>query len=191
MASATLLEAPADRPAGQRGWRAALAYPVALAALPALAYSNVADGPGWASPALVLVAAALVSAAVLLWIARRRAGLVLAAALVATALAVGVAAGAAQRDAQHEREKWGGSVFHFDEQGPAITRAEAEAVPEGSTKDEVRAILGRAAGSGVQRVNDGRDLRCVAYRAADHRGSLAGVYALCFSDGRYSDLRKW
>jgi|ERR687896_92317 hypothetical protein len=191
MASATFLEAPADRPAGQRGWRAWAACAVAVAALPVLAMSTYADPPGWTGPVFLFAAFALTAAAVILWTARRRAFLGLAAVMVAAALAAGVVAESAHRREQREREKWGGSVFHFDEQGPAITRAEAEAVPEGSTKDEVRAILGRAAGSGIQRVNDGKDLRCVAYRASDHRGPLVGLYAFCFSDGRYSDLRKW
>jgi hypothetical protein len=65
-------------------------------------------------------------------------------------------------------------------------------VPEGATKAEVRAILGPAAGSGIQRVNEGTDLRCVAYRASEggrRTGEL--LYAFCFTGERYTDLRQW
>jgi hypothetical protein len=191
MGSANFLPAPADRPVGHRGWRALPAFVVTAAALPALAFSSTADDPGWTRTAFLFTAAALIAGGVLLWTARRRAGLGLAAALVVAALAAGVAAEAAQRRDQGEADRWGGTSFTFDDEGPAITRAQAEAVPEGSTKDKVRAILGRAAGSGIQRVNDGTDMRCVVYRDANRLGRNWRLFAFCFSGGRYTDLREW
>jgi hypothetical protein len=191
MASATFLEAPADRPAGQRGWRAWAACATAVAALPVLAMSTFADPPGWTGPAFLFAAFALTAAAVILWTARRRAFLGLAAVMVAAALAAGVMAGSAQQREQREEERLGGSSFTFDEKGPAITKAQAESVGEGSTKDEVRAILGQAAGSGIQRVTDDRDMRCLVYHDAGYRGRGFRLFAFCFSNGRYSDLLIW
>jgi hypothetical protein len=191
MGSTTLLEAPADRPAGQRGWRAPLAYVVAVAALPTLGFSTYSDPPGWTGPVFLFAALALTSGAVMLWTARRRAALGLAAVLVAAAVAAGVVAEAAQRREQREQERLGGTSFKFDDQGPAITKAQAEAVPEGSTKDEVRAILGQAAGSGIQRVTDDRDMRCVVYNDAGYRGRGFRLFAFCFANGRYSELLVW
>jgi hypothetical protein len=191
MASGRLLQAPADMPAGQRGWRAWLACAAAVAALPALAFSTFSDPPGWTGPAYLFAALALTTAAVLLWTARRRAVLGLAVVLVAAAVAAGVVAEAAQRREQREEERLAGSTFRFDDNGPAITKAQAESVPEGSTKDEVRAILGQAAGSGIQHVTGDRDMRCLAYKVAGSRGPGAGLFAFCFSDGRYTDLVTW
>jgi hypothetical protein len=191
MGGATLLEAPADRPAGQRGWRAPLAYVVAVAALLPLGLSTYADPPGWTGLVFLFTALALTSAAVILWTARRRAVLGLAAVVVAAAVAAGAVAESAQRREQREEERLGGSSFKFDEKGPAITKAQAEAVPEGSTKDEVRAILGQAAGSGIQRVTDDRDMRCVVYNDAGYRGRSFRLFAFCFSNGRYSELVIW
>jgi hypothetical protein len=191
MGGATLLEAPADRPAGQRGWRAPLAYALAVAALLALAFSTHADPPGWTGPAFLFAALALTSAAVMLWTARRPGVVGLAAVLVAAAVAAGVVAEAAQRREQREEERLGGTSFKFDDKGPAITRAQAEAVPEGSTKDEVRAILGQAAGSGIQRVTDDRDMRCLVYNDAGYRGRSFRLFAFCFANGRYSELLVW
>jgi hypothetical protein len=191
MASARLLQAPANRAVGRRGWRAPAACVVAIAGLPALAFSTYSDPPGWTGAAFLFASVALISAAVLLWTAQQRAGLGIAAVLVAAAVAASLLAEAAQRREQREADRWGGSVFNFDDQGPTITEAQAQAVPDGSTKDEVRSILGQAAGSGVQRVTDGRDMRCLAYRASDRRGPGARLYAFCFSGGRYSALRRW
>jgi hypothetical protein len=191
MANATLLEPPADRPAGERGWRAPAAFVVAVAALPALAFSTYPEPPSWTGPVFLFAALALASAAVILWTARRGAALGLAVMLVAAAVAAGVVAEAAQRSHQHEEERLAGSIFKFDEEGPAITKAQADAVPEGSTKDEVRALLGQAAGSGVQRVTDDRDMRCLAYNYAGDRGRSSRLFAFCFSNGRYSELVIW
>jgi hypothetical protein len=191
MASGRHLTAPADRPAGQRGGRVLPAFVVTVAALPALAFSAADVDPRWTGVAFLFTAMALLVAGVLLWTARRPAGLTLAAGLVVAGLAAGVVAEAAQRREQREADRWGGASFKFDDQGPAITEDQAEAVPKGSTKDEVRAILGRAAGSGVQHVNDGRDLRCVVYRDANRLGRNWRMFAFCFSGDRYTDLREW
>jgi hypothetical protein len=191
MTGARLLEAPAERPAGQRGWRAPLSYALAVAGLLALPFSTYPDSPGWTRHAFLFAAVALTSAAVILWTARRRAVLGLAAVLVGAAVAAGMVAEAAQRREQHEQERLGGTTFKFDDEGPAITKAQAEAVPEGSTKDEVRAILGQAAGSGIQRVTDDRDMRCLLYNDAGYRGRSFQLFAFCFADGRYSELLIW
>jgi hypothetical protein len=188
MASGSLLQAPADRPAGQRGSRAWLACAAAVAALPPLGFATYGEPPGWTGPAFLFAALALTTAAVMLWIARRGAVLGLAAVLVASAVAAGVVAEAAQ---QREEERLAGSSFKFDEKGPAITRAQAEAVPEGSTKDEVRAILGQAAGSGIQHVTDDPDMRCLAYNDAGYGGRFFRLFAFCFSGGRYTELVIW
>src|SRR5918999_1314426 len=139
MTSGRFLQAPADMPPGRRGWRVWLAFGAAVAALPALAFSTYADPPGWTGPAFLFAAFALTTAAVVLWTARRHVVLGLAAVLVAAAIAAGTVAEAAQRSHQREEERLAGSAFNCDEEGPAITRAQAEAVPKGSTKDEVRA----------------------------------------------------
>jgi hypothetical protein len=191
MGGTTLLEAPADRPAGQRGWRAPLAYAVAVGGVVAIPFSTHSDPPGWTGYAFLFVAVALTSSAVMLWTARRRAVLGLATVLVAAAVAAGVVAETAQRREQREQERLGGTSFKFDDEGPAITRAQADAVPEGSTKDEVRAILGQAAGSGIQRVTDDRDMRCLLYNDARYRGRSFRLFAFCFSNGRYSELLIW
>jgi hypothetical protein len=140
---------------------------------------------------VLFTALALTSAAVILWTARRGVVLGLALILVVAAVAAWVAAEAAQRSHQREEERLGGSSFKFDDEGPAITKAQADAVPEGSTKDEVRAILGQAAGSGIQRVTDDRDMRCLLYNDAGYRGRSFRLFAFCFVDGRYSELLIW
>jgi hypothetical protein len=191
MASGRHLTAPADRPAGKRGWRAMPAFVVTVAALPALAFSAGDVDPRWTGVAFLFTAIALLVAGALLWTARRYAGVALAAGLVVAGLAAGVVAEAAQRREQREADRWGGASFKFDDHGPAITKPQAAAVPKGSTKDEVRAILGRAAGSGIQRVNDGRDMRCVVYRDANRIGRNWRLHAFCFSGDRYTELREW
>jgi hypothetical protein len=191
VASGRVLEAPADRPPGQRGWRAWMAYILAAAALPALGFSRHVDSPSWVGPLFLFAALALTSAAVILWTARRAAGLGLAAMLAAAAVGAWVVAEAAERSHQLEEQRLGGSTFKFDEEGPAITKAQADAVPEGSTKDEVRAILGQAAGSGVQAVTDDRDMLCLVYNDAGYRGRSFRLFAFCFVDGRYGELLIW
>jgi 4-amino-4-deoxy-L-arabinose transferase-like glycosyltransferase len=192
VAGTKLLQAPADRPPGQRGLRAPAAYVVAVAALFALGFSTYSEPPEWTRAPLLFAAAALIAGALLLWTARRRASVMAAAVLVAAAVMAGVVADAAQREAKREADRLGGSTFQFDEHGPAITREQAEAVPEGSTKDEVRAFLGQAAGSGIQRVNDGRDMRCLVYRDAARTGwRNLRLFAFCFSGERYAEMLIW
>jgi len=184
-----LLQAPADRPAGKRGIRGLIAAVASVGALFSLSFTTNWDDPSWGKPALLAVGAALTAAAVLLWVARHPALLAAAAALLVAATGVWVVADSARRSEQREEDKWGGASFDYDDKGPAITRAEAEAVPIGASKDEVKRILGPAAGSGIQRVNDGEDLRCRAYRAEERPAWK--LYALCFTGDRYTDLREW
>lgn len=189
MASATLLEAPADRPAGQRGWRAWLACAAAVATLPALASSSVAEG---ADRALDLfAAAALVAAAVLIWTARRPVGLVLAGVLGAAAVVAVVTAGFDNRYHGAGTNRWGEMSYTYDPDGTAITRARARAVPEGATEYEVTQVLGSPAGTATQRRRDGSDVRCILYRGEPSRGPYDERLAFCFPGGTYRALQRW
>jgi hypothetical protein len=191
VAGTTLLRAPADRPAGQRGWRAPVALITTVAALVPLAMGTHPDPPGWTGPVMLGAAAVLLAAAIVLWTARRRAGVALAAALLAVAAMGGAVAYAAQQDAKRQEERLGGASYRFDEKGTAITPQQAESVPEGATKDEVRDILGPAAGSGVQRVKDDEDMRCLVYNDASRPKQFMHLLALCFEDGRFTELLSW
>jgi hypothetical protein len=185
----TLLRAPADRPTGQRGIRAPLAAVAVIAALVTLTYGSRWDMPAWGRGVVLAAGAGLFAAAFLLWTARRPAALAGAAALVALAVPPWVAVESHRQQEQREAEKWGGMSFSYDDRGPMITKAQAEAVPKGATKDEVKAILGPAAGSGIQRVHGGDDLRCRIYRSAERPNSAFDTYALCFTGDLYTDLR--
>jgi hypothetical protein len=161
---------------------------VTFAALITLTYGSRWDMPVWGRFVMLGAGAGLVAAALLLWTARRRAVLVLAAGLFVLAIPAWVTVERARQREQHEADKWGGMSFKYAPKGPAVTKAEAEGVPKGATKDELKAILGPAAGSGIQRVHDGDDLRCRIYRAAERPASDV-VYALCFTGDRFTDLR--
>jgi hypothetical protein len=184
-----LLHAPADQPAGERGIRGVAAAVVTFAALVTLTYGSKWDMPLGSRMVMLAAGAGLVTAALLLWTARRRGGIVVAAGLVVLAVPAWATVESARQREAREADKWGGMSFNYDEHGPMITRDEAEAVPKGATKDEVKAILGPAAGSGIQRVHGGDDLRCRIYRAADRPDSAFHTYALCFTGDRYTDLR--
>jgi hypothetical protein len=184
-----VLRAPADRPAGQRGIRGVAAAVVTVAALITLTYGSKLDMPVWGRFVMLGAGAGLVAAAVLLWTARRGGAIALAAGLLVLAVPAWATVESARQREQRATNKWDGMTVTYDPKGPAITREEAEAVPKGATKDEVRAILGPAAGSGIQRVHDGDDLRCRIYRAAERPGSMGAAYALCFTGNRYTDLR--
>jgi hypothetical protein len=184
-----LLQAPADRPAGKRGIRGAVAAVTTLAALLTLTYGSRWDMPAWGRVVMLAAGAGLVAAAFLFWMGRRRAGLVLAAGLVALAVPAWVVVEGSRRSEQREAEKWGGSSLTYDDKAPVVSRAAIDAVPEGATKDEVKAILGPAAGSGIQHVDDGDDLRCRVYRADRRR--FGKLWALCFTGDRYTDLLEW
>jgi len=182
----TLLQAPADRPAGKRGLRAPLAAVAVFAAVVTLAYGSRWDMPAWGRLVMLAAGAGLVASALLLWTARRPSAVAVAAALVAVAVPAWIVVEGYRQREQREAEKWGGTTFRYDKRGPAITKDEAEAVPEGATKDEVKALLGPAAGSGIQRVHGEDDLRCRIYRSAE---PSVHVFALCFSGDRYVALR--
>jgi hypothetical protein len=183
----TLLQAPADRPAGKRGLRGPLAAVAVFAALITLTYGSRWDMPVWGRFVVLGAGAGLVGAALLLWTARRPGALVLAAALAALAVPPWVIVERHRQQEQREADKWGGMTFKYDDRGPMITKAQAEAVPKGSTKAEVKALLGPAAGSGVQHIHGARDLLCLIYRDVK-RPKGASVFALCFTGNRYTDL---
>jgi hypothetical protein len=184
----TLLQAPADRPAGKRGLRGTVAAVATIAALVTLVYGSRWDMPAWGRGLMLAAGAGLIGAALLLWTARRPAALALAAALTALAVPPWVIVESHRQQEQREAEKWGGMTFQYDDRGPMITEAQAEAVPKGATKDEVKAILGPAAGSGVQHIRgDAKDLLCLIYRDANRPKSVP-TFALCFTGNRYTHL---
>ena len=85
--TASQLRPPADRPAGKRGVRAPLAGVAAFAALFPLRAGQVEPrDPAWTRPGFLLAGLALIAAAVLLWVARRRVTLMLAIALAVLGL---------------------------------------------------------------------------------------------------------
>jgi hypothetical protein len=183
--------APADRVAGTRGPRAKLAGLAAVAALLPLAFSSVSTDPEWARFAFGVAAAALVGAALVLWIARRRSVVALGVALCVLGAAVAAYAQVERAERGRESDRWGGAVFRHEERGRILTGAQAGAVPEGITKAELTARLGVPAGSGVQRVLGDRDLRCLAYRTGKPERAGQRLHAFCFRDGRYAALRRW
>jgi len=190
MASAKLLDAPADRPAGERGWRAPVAYAIALATVPSVALSYGADAREGA--AYLAVAAALLTAAVLIWTARRPHALVLASVAVAASVMAVVLLGVPNvHRVQGTTSGNAETEYSFDADAPPITPAQAKAVPEGSTEEEVEEALGAAAGSGTLRRPDGTDSRCLVYRDQAGRQSFDPVFAFCFAEDRYASLHRW
>ena len=100
-----------------------------------------------------------------------------------------VAAERERSHAQYEADKWAGSATsEIKQRGPRLTEAEAEAVPKDLTRAQLRTRLGAPAATGIQRVFDEPDLRCLAYRRAQGTWTL---FAFCFDDGRYTTLRRW
>jgi hypothetical protein len=189
MAAATLLEAPADRPAGHRGWRGKAAFVAAVAALPPVAMSSV--GEALERAGYLLVAAALVTAAVLIWTVRRIPALVAASLAAVACVSALVLVGAPNTHRVQGGARGAEMDYSFDADAPPITRAEAEAVPEGSTEDELEEILGSAAGSGTLRRRDGNDSRCLVYREQPGPRSFDPVFAFCFAGDRYASLHRW
>jgi hypothetical protein len=183
------LQAPADRPAGQRGWRAPLAGAVAVAALPVLAISSMAEAGERA--AHLLAGGALVTAAVLIWTARRSSGVAVAGGLVVAAVAAVPAVGLTNRHHVQGSNGWGEMTYTYEPGGPAITRAQARAVPRGSTEDELTEILGSEAGSGTWRGRGGRDMRCLVYREQASRRPTEAIFAFCFAGDSYASLQRW
>lgn len=186
------LHPPSQRPAGRRGPRGPIAAIVALAALIPLAFARFADETSWAQPVMLLAIAALICGALLLWTARRNVALVAAVALVALGGGGAVVSIRGELRAESERlnaeDRLGGAVFEDPgARGPRLTRAEADAVPMGLTRKRLRSRLGAPPSHGIQRVNEGTDMRCWAYRAATrHR-----LHAFCFRNGRYAELIRW
>jgi hypothetical protein len=189
MASGTLLEAPADRPAGQRGWRAGPACAVAVAALPVLAIASSAEG-GDRVVGLV-AAAALVAAAILIWTARRTLVLALAGVAVAAVAVAVVLIDVPNRIHGSGGTRGAETEYSYDPDGRAITRAQAEAVPKGSTEDEVEAILGSPAGDGTLRRRDGTDSHCLLYMNQARREAPLDKFAFCFAGESYHSLHRW
>jgi len=186
-----LLHAPADRPAGRRGARGGLAAAAALGAVLPLSLSRFTDDPSWAGPGLAAFGLALLGGALLLWTARRPATLGAAVALVVLGVAGTVAAMGAANHAESEAEKWGGFVMSDNLRSPPVSRAEAEAVPKGLTREQVTRRLGRPPGHGIQRVTGEPDLRCLVYRSPRSTPNRLALHAFCFRDGRYAELREW
>jgi len=190
--SGGLLQPPSERPAGRRGPRGTIAAIVALGALIPLAFARFADETSWAQPVMLLAIAALVAAATLLWTARRSGTLAVAVALVALGGVGAVVSISGELRAEskrlHEEDRLGGAVFGDPGvRGPHLTEAEVRAVPMGLTRKQLRSRLGAPPSHGIQRVNEGTDMRCWAYRAATrHR-----LHAFCFRDGRYAELTEW
>ena len=190
--SGGLLKPPSERPAGRRGPRGPIAAIVALGALIPLAFARFADETSWAQPVMLFAIAALICGALLLWTARRSVTLAAAVALVAFGAAAAVVAIRgelrAESDRQDAENRLGGAVFGDPGgRGPRLTRAEAAAVPMGLTRKQLRRRLGAPPSYGIQRVNEGTDMRCWAYRAATrHR-----LHAFCFRNGRYTELIHW
>jgi hypothetical protein len=189
------LRPPSERPAGRRGPRGWIAAVAALAGLCPMSFVLNAGDTDWARAALVASAAALIGGALLLWTTRRRPVVALALALAVAGGAGTVIAMTAESRAENERSHrvyhLGGAVF--DEpvaRGPRLTRAEARAVPTGLTRKQLRARLGPPASYGVQRVNDGRDMRCWAYRS-ESRGARGVLHVFCFRHGRYAERTTW
>lgn len=189
-AGSWVVRPPADRPAGKRGLRGPLAAAVAIAAFYPYALSQFGEEPPWGKPVWLAAAAALLAAAVLIWTARRAAALAVAAALVLLGVGAAVATERSGHDRTQEAEKWGGSSWTQDARGPRLTRAEADAVPEGLTRAQLTSRVGVPAGRGIQHVRGAPDLRCLVYRG--RKGPrVPVVYAFCFEDGRYTELREW
>ena len=191
-----LLRAPADRPAGKRGVRGAIAAVAAAGSLvPMIFFQNAGDSE-WARPGIVAGSLALMAGALLLWTTRRR--LVVAGAVVAVAAGatLGWLAVAAERSAEdRERraaERWAGGDFTYPRsRGAVLTKAEAEAIPKGLTRAELLARLGEPSARGVQRITDEPDLHCVAYRRTAGEAISQTLNAFCFRDGRYVELGEW
>jgi hypothetical protein len=187
---------PSERPAGRRGPRGPVAAVAGLAAIIPLNWAQRADETSWGPPAMLIAGAALILGALLLWTARRRVGVAAATALVLLGSAGGVAAIAAEFGAESRRlyqeERWAGRVFSDPRaQGAVLTEKEAEAIPTGVTPEGLRERLGRPASSGLQRITDEPDLRCLAYRSSYRYPMRQTLHAFCFRDGRYVELGEW
>ena len=116
----------------------------------------------------------------------------LAIGLALLGLVVTAAANLERQRIQTERDKWGGHVRgEAHQRGPRLTRAEAEQVPEGLTRTQLITRLGAPATTGIQRIFDEPDLRCVVYRSTHGNAGRSGLHAFCFRDGRYEVLREW
>jgi hypothetical protein len=191
-----LLRPPADRPAGRRGVRGPIAAIAAIAALVPLSYSRVADETALGGPALVAAAAALIAGALLLWTVRRPVAIAAAVVLVlAGATGATIAIGAesrAENQARLEADRWRGSAFSFPRaRGAVLTRAEAEAIPTGLTRERLTARLGTPSAKGVQHLTGEPDMRCVAYRSTRRKPVSQLLHAFCFRHGRYAELGEW
>jgi hypothetical protein len=188
MAGTKLLRAPADRPAGQRGWRAPVAAVLALAAWPFVRMTSLSGGPERA--VYLAVVLALVAAATVTWTARRASLLALAGiAIAGSAIAVAltgfpnqISGIGATRGMEME--------YRYDPDESPITRARARAVPKGATKDELEEMLGSAAGEATLRRRDGTDSHCLVYPDQADR-EYGWVIAFCLEGERYASLHRW
>jgi hypothetical protein len=187
-----LLVPPSTRPPGARRQRGPLAALAALGAVMCFAFASVGDVPAWTGPAFNASGAGLLVGALLLWTAARVTTLVLGVALALGGTAGAVASELARSDAQREREKWLGAAFEFTgAPGRVLSQAEADAVPEGTSRDALIARLGPPPARGVQHIDGEPSLRCLAYRGENARPIDAELHAFCFRDGRLEALRRW
>jgi hypothetical protein len=156
------------------------------------AFASFGDDPAWTGPAFNACGAGLLVGALLLWTAARVTTLALGVALALGGTAGAVASELARSDAQREREKWLGSTWELTgAPGRVLSQAEAEGVPDGTTRDALIARLGPPAARGVQHVDGEPSLRCLAYRGEKARPISAELHAFCFRDGRLEALRRW
>jgi hypothetical protein len=191
-----LLVPPSERPAGHRGPRGPIAAVAALAGIIPLTWAQSFDETSWGAPTMLAAGASLVAGAVLLWTARRRVAVGAAAALVLLGAVGGAVAIAAEFRTESRRmaeeDRLGGAVFDEPRaRGPRLTKAQAEAVPMGLTREQLRSRLGAPATHGIQRITDGPDMRCWAYRSPDTHPRWPLLHAFCFRDGRYAELTEW
>ena len=193
-ANGGLVKPPCDRPAGRRGPRGPIAAIAALVALIPLGFGRFADETSWGQPVMLLAVGVLICGALLVWTARRSVTLAAAVALVALGGAGAVVSIAAELRTESRRmqaeDRLGGAVFgESNTRGPRLTKAQAEAVPMGLSREQLRSRLGAPRAYGIQRVNDGPDMRCWGYRGSARQPH--SLHAFCFRHGRYAELVEW
>jgi hypothetical protein len=187
---------PSERPAGHRGPRGPVAAIAAFVGLVPLSWAQFFDETSWAQAVMLAAGAALIGGALILWTARRRLAVWVAFALVVLGVAGGVLGMAAEIRAEStswaEEESWAGSVRNEPRaQGAVLSREQAERVPMGLTPDQLRKRLGKPATSGIQRITDGPDMRCLGYRSRPGRPARQTLHAFCFRNGSYEELGEW
>jgi hypothetical protein len=187
-----LLVPPSALPSGARGIRGPLAAVATLGAVVCFAMGAIDDDPTWTGPALNAAGAGLLVGAILLWTSSRSIALVFGVVLALGATAGAIASEVARSNLAHEREKWLGASFGFTgTPGRVVSETEAEAVPDGTSRDALIARFGPATARGVQNVDGEPSLHCLAYRAENDRPIDSNLHAFCFRDGQLEAVRRW